>query len=809
MNKMYKLKQLLLLMMLVSITSLKAQMTTLGSGNWDNPATWSTNAVPTMNDSVLIQNGHTIAISNPNAVCNSFRLGGGTAKIDLNTDSAVLSIYGNFVIVTSTQGPAFASWTPGAKIKFVGSAATQTITGFTANAAPPFAFYDLIIDKPSGKVVTQGNGMRIGFSNSLDIVNGTFELGTQDDIEGRNIAGGSNTQPNIYVRSGCTFNMAGIGTHIRSGTNTGDTTAKIGKLTVWGTVSFTAGQANRINFNDIDIESGGRLEMRNSGSVASSFNPGTITIKNGGSFKTSQVNTNYWYANPTKANAIIVQNGGDLEVNGNADYLPSNITLQAGSLVRYTSNNAQLLSANPNMANYSKLYLVTSAKTLVQNITVDSLLSMRTSNNGVPVVNGFGLTITYSPYATLQYRGLGTSVLPQTTGADEWPTTGSIPTNVDFYNPSGVTLNSNKTTTNITLTGTTSKVFLGANNLTCSTVPNGDTGKYVVTNGAGSLIINALTTDTIPVGRSSYNPVYFSDVNASPVNWSFRVEDTVVNVTPPIITDYAVKRTWYVTPSSARTNVNVGFGFNDSLDAQLFNATTYNSYPSRYAQAFLYNTIWSAAGTPNSLTNLVGYQKVHGLGLSNFGAFSITKVPDPLPIRLQGFTATLTEQGNQLTWSAENTDGFKNFIVEKSIDGRNFNETGSVNITVNNNYSFLDKNINADKTYYRLKMISANGKAEYSNVVFVSKSNKVTGIKIQSVYPNPATDNVKMIISSSINCDANITITDLLGKVVASNKKQLINGNNLVELNTSNLIKGSYFIQVNSKTYNDFTTIIK
>ena len=34
----------------------------------------------------------------------------------------------------------------------------------------------MIVDKDGGKLTTQGNGMRLGIQNSLEIVNGLFEL---------------------------------------------------------------------------------------------------------------------------------------------------------------------------------------------------------------------------------------------------------------------------------------------------------------------------------------------------------------------------------------------------------------------------------------------------------------------------------------------------------------------------------------------------------------------------------------------------------------------------------------------------------
>ena len=70
-----------------------------------------------------------------------------------------------------------------AYIKFAGSA-VQTLSGWNT-AGGSTSFRDVIVDKDGGKLTTEGNGMRLGIQNSLEIVNGLFELAPDDDLEGR------------------------------------------------------------------------------------------------------------------------------------------------------------------------------------------------------------------------------------------------------------------------------------------------------------------------------------------------------------------------------------------------------------------------------------------------------------------------------------------------------------------------------------------------------------------------------------------------------------------------------------------------
>ena len=91
------------------------------------------------------------------------------------------------------------------------------------------------------------------------IVNGTFELGRSDDIEGRNTAGTATT-PTIIVQANGVFDMLGSTSHIRRGNFTGEETSKFGKMTVYGEARLACSTTNRANFTDIDVEDGGTLE---------------------------------------------------------------------------------------------------------------------------------------------------------------------------------------------------------------------------------------------------------------------------------------------------------------------------------------------------------------------------------------------------------------------------------------------------------------------------------------------------------------------------------------------------------------------
>ena len=71
--------------------------------------------------------------------------------------------------------------------------------------------------------------------------------------------------------------------------------------------------------------------------------------------------------------------------------------------------------------------------------------------------------------------------------------------------------------------------------------------------------------------------------------------------------------------------------------------------------------------------------------------------------------------------------------------------------------------------------------------------NTLEGMKL---YPNPATDNLSVAISSSENASADLTIVNLMGQMVYNENVALTEGNNLLNLNVSNLKAGVYMVNI-------------
>jgi hypothetical protein len=95
-----------------------------------------------------------------------------------------------------------------------------------------------------------------------------------------------------------------------------------------------------------------------------------------------------------------------------------------------------------------------------------------------------------------------------------------------------------------------------------------------------------------------------------------------------------------------------------------------------------------------------------------------------LPIELLNFSGQCKNGANNLTWSCATETNNDYFVIERSIDGMNFDEVaridGAGNSTQQTNYSYSDESFVKDTiNYYRLKQVDYNGASEYFNIIAI------------------------------------------------------------------------------------------
>lgn len=165
----------------------------------------------------------------------------------------------------------------------------------------------------------------------------------------------------------------------------------------------------------------------------------------------------------------------------------------------------------------------------------------------------------------------------------------------------------------------------------------------------------------------------------------------------------------------------------------------------------------------------------------------------PLPVKLTHFEANI-ESGRFaiLNWITQSEQNSNYFIVEKSLDFRNWEAIETIaaagNSNISKSYSANDYNMTAGTTYYRLTQVDFNGELKTFEPVSVD-------LKIEtspSFYPNPAQETLYV---SGLNCNnQQIEIANINGE---TNSAHMV-GN---AIDISEFANGLYLLTINNQTH--------
>ncbi|WP_207495847.1 T9SS type A sorting domain-containing protein [Aridibaculum aurantiacum] len=169
-----------------------------------------------------------------------------------------------------------------------------------------------------------------------------------------------------------------------------------------------------------------------------------------------------------------------------------------------------------------------------------------------------------------------------------------------------------------------------------------------------------------------------------------------------------------------------------------------------------------------------------------------------LPVKLLTFTAKPHDKQVLVEWTATNEVNSKEYVVERSSNGRDFTAIETVadkgsNGSVNYYYIFDTQPLDGIN-YYRLKQVDIDGKYVYSNIKTVSFGKT----KQLNIYPNPATSFVKLEMPPSNNV-LSVTITNVEGRIVFRSRGLLSQVNSEINALLPLMKPGYYHVQVAEK----------
>ncbi|MBS1665926.1 MAG: T9SS type A sorting domain-containing protein [Bacteroidetes bacterium] len=806
--------------------------TTVTSGNWSDPTVWSGSTVPLPGGTVVVNNPLTIDASlsptgamtfnsnttdqpggtaytfNPNAGTNSINISagaivtfeGGTSGSPNSFNGGTLNIYGTLILgYTQINNSANMNIVvhPGGTLIINGNLINKNNSGtFTVDGT-------LIVngnfDNQTGSITVGGTGS-ISTTGSLTSGGGSTIFGTPNDCT---------TGPCSGTTLSCTFTntITPVSKTICNGSSVTLTSNNSASSPTYQWQS----SIDNISYSDISGATSNnyvtppltqstwyRVKVSSSSGPCTSISaPTKITVLTWGGWLGGTSNdwgtASNWCSNtvPTSTTDVTITNASGIA------HMP---TIKAGT------------AASCKNLTISNTYPISSL-TIAASATASLSISGDFTNNGSFTDN--------STAATAGVKLVG-SIAQYISGTTDNVFNNLIINNSSGANPS-ITINNNNVAINNNLTLSAGMINLSGYSITLGTSA-ANPGKLIFTSGAwfyGGNIQRWFPTTSITLGSAAslfpigtatdYRPIYFGSTGGLTSGGTVKASHTGITGTSTVSFSDAG------TPLQVRSN-------------SYWNVTTANGL-SGSGSPFTIRTEGTGLGTVGSVTDLrltlataaapgapgansgtttnpqVNRTSFPVSGLSNsFYSASINSTQTPLPIVLESFTAQQVAEQVNLNWETSAETNFSYFSIERSNDGSQFTEIGTVYYTNSadlvHQFGYADLSPLIGNNYYRLKLVDLDGTYKYSNIVWVQYLEK----KKMTIFPNPLIGkSLSMKINFQVNSPYSLSIYDSQGKLMetyASDQAQL----------TINLPKtitaGIYYVKFTSHAFSALSSFM-
>lgn len=172
-----------------------------------------------------------------------------------------------------------------------------------------------------------------------------------------------------------------------------------------------------------------------------------------------------------------------------------------------------------------------------------------------------------------------------------------------------------------------------------------------------------------------------------------------------------------------------------------------------------------------------------------------------VPVRLLTFNVTKRTNQAELNWSSADEQSFKGYIIQKSANGSDWNDIGfaaSKNVGTSKPYNHIDMYPYIGTNFYRLKMLDLDGRYTYSPVkkLIFEKGEAVS----VSVYPNPATDYIRITFNDHCKGVTNLILTDAIGKTIKSTTVLDATIGQTTYLPIQHITPGTYYLLIRNES---------
>ncbi len=204
------------------------------------------------------------------------------------------------------------------------------------------------------------------------------------------------------------------------------------------------------------------------------------------------------------------------------------------------------------------------------------------------------------------------------------------------------------------------------------------------------------------------------------------------------------------------------------------------------------------AAIVSDLRTTKGYASFTGNFSGGFGQFFLVSPTAAVPVTLISFDAQAASKNILLSWTTSSETNNRGFVIERGINGADFEKIGwtdgRINSSTSTTYKYPDNYVQPGVLYYyRLRQSDLDGRETLSEI----RQARIKGASVfVSLSPNPATDILKLYTIGWSGL-SNVRLLNAKGQVL-QNWSNLNTSSAPQNLDISNIAAGIYFIQVQS-----------
>lgn len=181
-----------------------------------------------------------------------------------------------------------------------------------------------------------------------------------------------------------------------------------------------------------------------------------------------------------------------------------------------------------------------------------------------------------------------------------------------------------------------------------------------------------------------------------------------------------------------------------------------------------------------------------------------------LPVKLESYSVQLRNENVYVQWATSAESNNAKYTIERSADGKKFTEIASIPAagnTTGKSYQWIDENPLVSLSYYRLVQTDLDGRKEIFQVKKIL--NTVLTDRTLIISKNPFSTELSAFINVAHTQPVTVTLADINGRIVTTQYAKYAAGMAEINISTSSLPKGVYFLKVKGEDFVQTQKVVK